>query len=117
MATAATMGTIALPEMKRFKYNDALATGCVAAGGTLGILIPPSTVMIIYGILTEQPIGTLFIAGILPGILLSGLFMHDHLSHDPDSIRRWDRPARRYRLREKIVSLKGHLGNLFPVLC
>ena len=75
LATAATLGTVALPEMKRFHYDDRLATGCVAAGGTLGILIPPSTVMVIYGILTEQPIGTLFVAGILPGLLLSGLFL------------------------------------------
>jgi tripartite ATP-independent transporter DctM subunit len=75
LAGAATMGMVALPEMKRFDYDDSLATGCIAAGGTLGILIPPSTVMIIYGILTEQPIATLFIAGILPGILLCGLFV------------------------------------------
>jgi len=75
LAAAATMGMVALPEMSRFKYDHALATGCVAAGGTLGILIPPSTVMIIYGILTEQPIATLFIAGILPGLLLTGLFI------------------------------------------
>ena len=75
LAAAATMGMVALPEMKRFKYDDALATGCIAAGGTLGILIPPSTVMIIYAILTELPIETLFIAGILPGLLLCGLFV------------------------------------------
>ena len=75
LAAAATMGQVALPEMKRFNYDDSLATGCIAAGGTLGILIPPSTVMIIYGILTEQPIATLFIAGVLPGLLLCGLFM------------------------------------------
>ncbi|MGD9077406.1 MAG: TRAP transporter large permease, partial [Desulfobacteraceae bacterium] len=75
LAAAATMGMVALPEMKRFKYDDALATGCIAAGGTLGILIPPSTVMIIYAILTELPIETLFIAGILPGVLLCGLFV------------------------------------------
>ena len=75
LAAAANMGMVALPEMKRFKYDNALATGCVAAGGTLGILIPPSTVMIIYGILTEQPIASLFIAGILPGVLLSLLFV------------------------------------------
>lgn len=75
LATAAIMGMVALPEMKRFNYDSAFATGCVAAGGTLGILIPPSTIMIIYGILTEQPIGTLFIAGILPGILLTSLFL------------------------------------------
>ena len=75
LAAAATMGMVALPEMRRFKYDDSLATGCIAAGGTLGILIPPSTVMIIYGILTEQPIATLFIAGVIPGILLTGLFL------------------------------------------
>jgi tripartite ATP-independent transporter DctM subunit len=75
LAAAATMGMVALPEMKRFKYDDALATGCIAAGGTLGILIPPSTVMIIYAILTELPIETLFISGILPGLLLCGLFV------------------------------------------
>jgi len=74
-ATAATMGKIALPEMKRFNYDDSLATGTVAAAGTLGILIPPSTVLIVYGILTEESIGKLFIAGILPGILLSLFFV------------------------------------------
>ncbi len=73
-ATAATMGQIALPEMKRYNYDDTLATGTVAAAGTLGILIPPSTVLIVYGILTEQSIGKLFVAGILPGILLSIFF-------------------------------------------
>jgi len=73
-ATAATMGQIALPEMKKYKYNDTLATGVVAAAGTLGIMIPPSTVFIVYGILTEQSIGKLFIAGVLPGIILTFLF-------------------------------------------
>jgi C4-dicarboxylate transporter DctM subunit len=74
-ATAATMGKIALPEMKRYHYDDTLATGTVAAAGTLGILIPPSTVFIVYGLLTEQSIGKLFVAGILPGILLSIFFV------------------------------------------
>lgn len=74
-ATAATMGTVALPEMKRYKYKDSLATACVAAGGTLGILIPPSVILILYGILTEERIGHLLIAGILPGILQALLFM------------------------------------------
>lgn len=74
-ATAATMGKIALPEMKKYGYNDMLATGTVAAAGTLGILIPPSTILIVYGILTEESIGKLFIAGLLPGILLSFLFV------------------------------------------
>ena len=68
-ASAATMGKLALPEMKKFKYSDRLATGCVAAGGTIGILIPPSMGFILYGILTELSIGKLFMAGVLPGIL------------------------------------------------
>jgi tripartite ATP-independent transporter DctM subunit len=74
-ATAATMGKIAIPEMKRYKYDDTLATGSVASAGTLGIMIPPSTIFLIYGILTEQSIGKLFIAGVLPGILLAILMM------------------------------------------
>ena len=74
-ATAATMATVTLPEMKRFKYDMGLATGAVAAAGSLGILIPPSTIFIVYGILTEQSIGKLFVAGILPGLLLSSLFI------------------------------------------
>ena len=73
-ATAATMGKIALPEMKKYDYDDTLSTGTVAAAGTLGILIPPSTVLIVYGILTEESIGKLFVAGILPGILMTILF-------------------------------------------
>ena len=75
LASGATMGTIAFPEMKRFKYDQRLATGCIGAGGTLGILIPPSIFFIIYGFITQQPIGSLFIAGILPGLLLSGMFL------------------------------------------
>ena len=69
LATAATMGTVALPEMKRYKYDDRLATGAVAAGGTIGILIPPSIVLILYAVITEQSIGKLFLAGIIPGVL------------------------------------------------
>ncbi|MFH1123544.1 MAG: TRAP transporter large permease subunit [Pseudomonadota bacterium] len=75
LSTAVTMGTVALPEMKAYKYSPSLAAGCVAAGGTLGVLIPPSIVFIIYGMLTEQSIGRLFIAGILPGILVTCLFI------------------------------------------
>ena len=75
IAAAATMGKVALPEMKRYGYDDTLATGAVAAAGTLGILIPPSTVFIVYAILTEESIGKLFIAGIVPGALLSLLFV------------------------------------------
>lgn len=75
LASAVTMGRVALPEMKRYDYHPRLATGCVAAGGTLGILIPPSTGFIIYALLTEESIGQLFLAGVLPGLLLTGLFM------------------------------------------
>ncbi|MBU0985649.1 MAG: TRAP transporter large permease [Proteobacteria bacterium] len=74
-ATAATMATVAIPEMKRYGYDMRLATGTVAAAGSLGILIPPSVIFIVYGIMTEQSIGKLFAAGILPGILLCALFM------------------------------------------
>lgn len=74
-ATAATMAAATLPEMKRYNYKPGLATGVVAAGGSLGILIPPSVIFIVYGIQTEQSIGTLFIAGLLPGILLTLLFV------------------------------------------
>lgn len=74
-ATAAAMGKVSLPEMKRYHYDDSLATGCVAAAGTLGILIPPSTIFIVYGIMTEQSIGKLFIAGVFPGLILAGLFI------------------------------------------
>src|ERR1051325_11418116 len=69
IATAATFAKVAYPSMKRFGYSDALSTGSIAAGGTLGILIPPSTIMVIYGIMTETNIGKLFAAGVLPGIL------------------------------------------------
>ncbi len=75
LASAVTMGRVALPEMKRYKYADSLATGSVAAGGTLGFLIPPSGGMIIYAVLTEQSIGRLFMAGIFPGIILTLLFI------------------------------------------
>jgi C4-dicarboxylate transporter, DctM subunit len=69
IATAATMAKVAYPSMKRFGYSDQLATGAIAAGGTLGIMIPPSTILVIYGVFTETNIGALFAAGILPGIL------------------------------------------------
>jgi len=74
-ATAATMATVGLPEMKRYNYADELATGSVASGGGLGMIMPPSVVLIIYGILTEQSIGALFVAGIFPAILVTILFI------------------------------------------
>ncbi|MFC2968497.1 TRAP transporter large permease [Acidimangrovimonas pyrenivorans] len=75
VATAVTIGKVAIPEMKRFGYGDGLSTGAIAAGGTLGFLIPPSTGFVLYAILTQQSVGRLFMAGILPGLLLMGLFM------------------------------------------
>ncbi len=74
-ATAATMATVGLPEMRRFKYADELSAGSVASGGGLGMIMPPSVVLIIYGVLTEQSIGKLFVAGIFPAILVTILFI------------------------------------------
>jgi len=75
LATAATMSKVAYPEMRRLGYSRALASGSIAAGGTLGILIPPSVVMVVYAILTEQSIGKMFAAGILPGLLAIGFYL------------------------------------------
>jgi tripartite ATP-independent transporter DctM subunit len=75
IATAATMSKVAYPPMKRLGYADYLSTGVIAAGGTLGIMIPPSTIMVIYGIVTETHIGKLFAAGVLPGLMSAGLLM------------------------------------------
>ena len=106
IASAATMGTIAYPEMKRYKYHSRLAAGTIAAGGTLGILIPPSTIFILLGIITETNISDLFIAGILPGLLLAGLFMlliigicKKNPALGP--------PGESFSLKEIIISLKG----------
>ena len=74
IATVATMGAIVMPEMDRFGYDRRLATGALAASGTLGILIPPSVIFIFYGVITETSIGALFIAGIIPGILTAAMF-------------------------------------------
>ena len=69
VATAATMAKVAMPQMRKFNYQDSLATGAIAAGGTFGILIPPSVVLVIYGIMTSTDIGELFMAGVVPGII------------------------------------------------
>ncbi|HSW58883.1 MAG TPA: TRAP transporter large permease [Dehalococcoidales bacterium] len=74
-ATAAAMGKVAIPEMNRYGYNRGFAAGCIAAAGGLGILIPPSTIFIIYGILVQESIGKLFISGVVPGILLALVFI------------------------------------------
>ncbi len=75
IATAATMSKVAYPRMKKLGYADHLSTGVIAAGGTLGIMIPPSTIMVIYGIVTETNIGKLFAAGVLPGLMCAGFLM------------------------------------------
>ena len=75
VASAAAMGKVTLPEMKKYNYDDSLATGCVAAAGSLAIMIPPSGTLIVYGSIVEQSIGKLFAAGILPGVLLTILFI------------------------------------------
>lgn len=111
LATAITMGTIALPEMKRYRYADTLACGCVAAGGCLGILIPPSIVFIIYAGLTEESIGKLFIAGIIPGILQTVLYIltiYLLCKIKPEL----GPPGPSSTFREKIVSLKNTWGIL-----
>lgn len=110
-ATAATMAAVALPEMKKYNYDPALATGVVAAGGSLGILIPPSTIFIVYGIMTEQSVGKLFLAGVMPGILMTILFIATVL------LWTWKRPdlampGARFTLREKIASLAGVVETL-----
>lgn len=74
-ATAATMGTMALPELKKYNYKDWLSTGSVAAGGTLGIIIPPSTVLLVIALQAELSVRQLFVASIIPGLLLTGLFL------------------------------------------
>jgi len=106
VASALTMGKVALAEMDRFNYDPKLSTGVVAAGGTLGILIPPSAGFVIYAILTEQSIGRLFLAGVFPGLLLLLLFVI------AITLLCWFRPGfgpsgPRTNLREKIRALVG----------
>src|SRR5688500_1584943 len=114
VASAITMGRVTLPEMRRYNYDSRLATGVVAAGGTLGILIPPSTVLVIYGILTEQSIGKLFLAGFLPGLLLTALFMITVAivcAVRPD----FGPPREKAPMRERWIALRG-AGAFFVVL-
>ena len=109
LATAATMAQIALPEMRRYKYADKLATGAVAAGGTIGILIPPSVIMVIYGLLTETSISALFLAGIVPGILTVAGFMAAisiMTRIDP----KLGPPAARTPMRERLKALRSVWG-------
>jgi tripartite ATP-independent transporter DctM subunit len=106
VASAVTMGRVSMPEMRRYRYDPRLATGVVAAGGTLGILIPPSTVLVVYALLTEQSIGRLFMAGFLPGVLLTALFVLTVVivcAFRPD----FGPPGERLPLRERLAALSG----------
>ena len=109
LATAATMAQIALPEMRRYKYADELATGAVAAGGTIGILIPPSVIMVIYGLLTETSISALFLAGIVPGILTVAGFMAA-ISIMTRINPKLGPPAARTPMRERLKALRSVWG-------
>jgi C4-dicarboxylate transporter DctM subunit len=109
LATAATMAQIALPEMRRYNYDDRLATGAVAAGGTIGILIPPSIIMVIYGLLTETSIARLFLAGFLPGLLTVAGFMLA-IAVMTRINPRLGPPAERASARERIAALKSVWG-------
>ncbi|BFM49842.1 TRAP transporter large permease [Marinomonas sp. THO17] len=106
MATAATMSKVAMPSMREYKYSDSLAAGSIAAGGTLGILIPPSVILVIYGLMTETDIGKLFIAGLLPGMLGIVLYMlavYCTVNLKPEVGPAGPRASRK----ERLTSLKG----------
>jgi C4-dicarboxylate transporter, DctM subunit len=105
LATAATMSQVALPEMRRYGYSDALSTGTLAAGGTLGILIPPSVILVIYAVYTEQSIGHLFLAALIPGIIATIGYMivvSIYVRFAPDA----GPAAERQPWREKFASLQ-----------
>ncbi len=111
LAGAATMSAVAYPEMREYNYHPRLSTGCIAAGGSLSCLIPPSAAFIIYGVFTETSISKLFVAGILPGLLLSGLYMTAIIimcTRNPAL----GPPGPSYSLKEKLIALKGILGIL-----
>ena len=114
IATAATMSKVAYPSMKKLGYSDALSTGVIAAGGTLGIMIPPSTIMVIYGIVTETHIGKLFAAGVIPGILTAILLMVAVVimtSRDPEHA-----PAgEKFTWAQRMEALRGIWGVLLLV--
>jgi tripartite ATP-independent transporter DctM subunit len=106
MAACATFGSIAFPEMEKYRYNHGLSTGCIAVGGGLSTLIPPSAPFIIYGALTETSIGKMFIAGIFPGLLLASLYVaviYGMCKRNPS----FGPPGPSYSWKEMLVSLKG----------
>ena len=115
VASAVTMGRVCLPEMRRYAYDPRLATGVIAAGGTLGILIPPSTVLVVYALLTEESIGRLFLAGFLPGLLLTLLFI---LTIMLVCVLRpgFGPPGQKLPLRERLAALGGAAPFLLVVV-
>ncbi len=111
MATAATMTRIALPSMRKFGYPDQLSTASIAAGGTLGILIPPSVILVFYGIMTQQDIGKLFLAGLIPGVL--GVLFYSIAVRISIKWQGLDLPVEpKLPLRDRLAALKGTLGAL-----
>jgi tripartite ATP-independent transporter DctM subunit len=115
VASAVTMGRVCLPEMRRYAYDPRLATGVIAAGGTLGILIPPSTVLVVYALLTEESIGRLFLAGFLPGLLLTLLFILTIMlvcAFRPG----FGPPGQKLPLREQLAALGGAAPFLLVVV-
>lgn len=115
IASAVTMGKVAYPEMRRYRYGARLATGSIAAGGTLGILIPPSTGFVIYAVLTEESIGRLFMAGVLPGLMLTALFLVAIALVTLVSPEEGP-PGPSFDLREKLVSVLRSTGILAMIL-
>jgi tripartite ATP-independent transporter DctM subunit len=114
LATCLTIGSVAVPEMRKYKYKDSLATACVATGGVLGVLIPPSSVLIIYGMMTEQSIGKLFIAGVVPGVVLCIMFMimiFGHCLIDP----KLGPPGPSTTFKEKMLSI-GSCGEILALV-
>ena len=111
LATAATMAKVSMPPMRRYGYSDALATASIAAGGTLGILIPPSVILVIYGIMTEQSIRELFAAGFSPGMLGIVLYMGAvtwTVWRDPKA----GPPGERMNMQERLTAMKGVWGTI-----
>lgn len=106
LATASMMTSISYPEMKRFRYNPQLSLGTIAAGGTLGILIPPSNVLVIYALFADQSVGQMLMAGILPGILLAMLFVSYIYLRTRFSPKEGP-PGSRFSWRERLVSIQG----------
>ncbi len=111
IATTATMARVAMPEMRRFNYAPAFAAGSICAGATLGILIPPSVILVIYGIMTGQSIGALFAAGVIPGLVATAFYLlasmwvtHRHPEYGP--------PGERANWRERLTALRGIWGVL-----